>query len=57
MSIGLSKECFSKINWLNKSDGDFGTIATGLSPSLHYLIISIEEGTLDKIGQNLWNDL
>ena len=43
VSIGLSKECFSKINWLNKSDGAFGTIATGLSPSLRYLIRSIED--------------
>ena len=43
MSIGLGKECFSKIEWLNKSDGSFGTIATGLSPSLRYLIRSIED--------------
>ena len=43
MSIGLGKECFSKINWLNKSDGAFGTIAIGLSPSLCYLIRSIED--------------
>ena len=43
VSIGLGKECFSKINWLNKSDGAFGTIATGLSPSLRYLIRSIED--------------
>ena len=43
VSIGLGKECFSKINWLNKSDGSFGTIATGPSPSLRYLIRSIED--------------
>ena len=43
MSIGLGKECFSEIDWLNKSDGYFGTIATGLSPSLCYLIRSIED--------------
>ena len=43
VSIGLGKECFSKINWLNKSDRDFGTIATSLSPSLRYLIRSIED--------------
>ena len=43
VSIGLGKECFSKINWLNKSYGYFGTIATGLSPSLCYLIRSIED--------------
>ena len=43
VSIGLGKECFSKINWLNKSDGYFGTIATGPSPSLRYLIRSIED--------------
>ena len=28
VSIGLGKECFSKINWLNKSDGSFGTSST-----------------------------
>ena len=28
VSIGLGKECFSKINWLNKSDGAFGTSST-----------------------------
>ena len=43
VSIGLGKECFSKIDWLNISDGNFGTIATSLSPSLHYLIRSIED--------------
>ena len=30
VSIGLGKECFSEIDWLNKSDGAFGTIAMGL---------------------------
>ena len=43
VSIGLSKECFSEIEWLNKSDGAFGTIATGLSRSLRYLIRSIKD--------------
>ena len=43
VSIGLSKECFSNIKWMNKSDGAFGTIATGLSPSLRYLIRYIED--------------
>ena len=43
VSIGIGKECFSKTNWLNKSDGAFGTIATGLSPSLRYLNRSIED--------------
>ena len=43
VSIGLDKECFSKIDSLNKSDGAFGTIATGLSPSLRHLIRSIED--------------
>ena len=42
VSIGLDKECFSKINWLNTSDGSFGTIAMGLSRSFLYLIRSIE---------------
>ena len=43
VSIGLSKECFSEIDWLNKSDGAFGTIATGLSRSLCYLVRSIQD--------------
>ena len=42
VSIGLDKECFSKIDQLNISDGDFGTIATELSRSLHYLIRSLD---------------
>ena len=41
--FGLDKECFSEIDYLNKSDGAFGTIAIGLSPSLCYLIRSIED--------------
>ena len=43
VSIGLGKECFSEIEWLNKSDGAFGTIAMGLSRSLRYLSRSIED--------------
>ena len=43
VSIGLDKECFSKIDWLNMSDGSFGTIATGISRSLRYLIRSFED--------------
>ena len=43
VSIGLNKECFTKNYWLNKCDGSFVTIAMGLSPSLHYLIRSIED--------------
>ena len=43
VSIGIDRECFSKIGWLNESDGAFGTIAMGLSPSLRYLIRSIED--------------
>ena len=43
VSIGLDKECFSNIEWLNISDGAFVTIATGLSRSLRYLIRSIED--------------
>ena len=42
VSIGLGKECFSEIDWMNKSDGAFGTIAMGLSRSFLYLIRSIE---------------
>ena len=51
MSIGLGKDCFDEIDWLNKSDGAFGTIAMGLSPSLHYLIRSIED------SKELWTRL
>ena len=43
VSIGLDREYFSKIDWLNTSDGAFGTIAMGLSCSLHYLIRSIDD--------------
>ena len=43
VSIGLGKECFNENDWLNKCDGAFGTIAMGLSPSLCYLIRSIED--------------
>ena len=43
MSIGLIEECFSENDWLNKCDGDFGTIALGLSPSLRYVIRSFED--------------
>ena len=43
VSIGLDKECFSKIDWLSNSDGSFGTIEMGLSRSLCYLIRSIED--------------
>ena len=42
VSIGLDREYFSNIDWLNTSDGAFGTIAMGLSRSLLYLIRSIE---------------
>ena len=43
VSIGLDKEYFIKIEWLNISDISFGTIAIGLSRSLRYLIRSIED--------------
>ena len=43
VSIGLSEECFSENDWLNECDASFGTIALGLSPSLHYLSRSIED--------------
>ena len=51
VSIGLGKECFSKINWLNKSDGAFGAICLALSPSLRYLIDSAE------YRKDLWTKL
>ena len=43
VSIGLSEECFSDNDQLNKCDAAFGTIALGLSPSLRYLSRSIED--------------
>ena len=43
VSIGLDKECFSKIDWMNIRDGAFGSIATGLYRSLRYLIRSFED--------------
>ena len=51
VSIGLSKECFSNINWLNKIDGAFGEICLALSPSLRYLIGSAE------YPKDLWTKL
>ena len=42
VSIGLDREFFSKIYWLNEIDGAFGTIETGISRSLRYFIRSIE---------------
>ena len=58
MSIGLDKECFSKIKWLNKSDGAFGTITTCLSPSFRYLIRSIENAKeLIEDPKELWTRL
>ena len=41
----------SLINWLNKSDGDFGAIFLALSPSLRYLIGSTE------YPKDLWTKL
>ena len=43
MTIGLSEECFSENDWLNKCDANFGSITLGLSPSLRYLSRSIED--------------
>ena len=43
VSNGLDRESFeSEINWMNKCDVVFGTIALGLSPSLCYLSRSIK---------------
>ena len=43
VSIGLGEESYESENdWLNACDGAFGTIALALSPSLCYLITSIE---------------
>ena len=44
VSIGLGEESYEReIDWLNECDGDFGTIALALSPSLCYLSRSIED--------------
>ena len=43
VSIGLDKECFSNLDWLNISDGAFRTITMGFSRSLRYLIRSFED--------------
>ena len=51
VSVGLSEECFSENDYLNKCDASFGTIALGLSPSLCYLSRSIED------PQELWTRL
>ena len=43
VSDGLDRDYFESENdWLNKCDASFGTIALGLSLSLHYLSRSIE---------------
>ena len=41
MSIGLGKESYES-DWINDSDVAFGEIGLALSPSLHYLIGSVE---------------
>ena len=43
VSIGLGKESYEDENdWINDGDRAFGTIHLTFSPSLHYLIDSIE---------------
>ena len=43
VSIGLGKESYENDNdWLNDGDRSFGAICLALSPSLRYLIGSIE---------------
>ena len=43
VSIGLGKESYENENdWINDDDRAFGSICLALSPSLHYLIVSIE---------------
>ena len=43
MSIGLGKESYeNKNDWINDGDGAFGAICLALSPSLRYLIKSVE---------------
>ena len=43
VSIGLGKESYENENdWLNDGDRSFGAICLALSPSLYYLIYSVE---------------
>ena len=52
MSIGLGKESYENENdWLNDGDRYFGAICLALSPSLHYLIGSVE------YPKDLWTKL
>ena len=52
VSIGLGKESYEDDNdWLNDDDRAFGTICLAFSPSLHYLIDSVE------YPKDLWTEL
>ena len=52
VSIGLGKESYEDENeWLNDSDRYFGTICLSFSPSLRYLIDSVE------YPEDLWTKL
>ena len=52
VSIGICKESYENENdWLNESDGSFGTICMALSPSLCYLIKYVE------YPKDLWTKL
>ena len=52
VSIGIGKESYEYENgWLNDGDRAFGTICLSLSPSLRYLIASVE------YPKDLWTEL
>ena len=52
VSIGIGKESYENENdWLNDGDRDFGAICLALSPSLRYLIGSVE------YPKDLWIEL
>ena len=52
VSIGLGKESYENENdWINNSDGSFGAICLAHSPSLCYLIGSVE------YPKDLWTKL
>ena len=43
VSIGIGKESYEDENeWINEDDRYFGTMCVSFSPSLHYLIDSVE---------------
>ena len=59
VSIGLAKESYENENvFLNDGDRDFGTICLALSPSLRYLVKSVEypKDVWKKLDRNFGNN-